>query len=215
MTTLLHSSTDLIETMRREIEDVRRHNAALQAQNDAYRYSHLGILSGPAVRYELAQLTEPCDLIAFDWRKLHEWNDILGRSPSNVFFGNLARADYAGVDRRHAARALDLRGQWDGDEILMAVDAGCGHGLFTRLLRELVTMNHEMSTSHRAAITQRTGGLIDGFCIAAVLVECSTRPLRDAERAIDATGVLKAGNVTGTRALSGARGTVLGRMVRG
>lgn len=187
---------------------------AQEARIAAYGTSHLGILSGPAVRYELAQLTAPCDLVAFDWRKLHEWNAILGYSASNVFLGRAARAGYAGADRRATARTLDLRGQYGGDEIVCAVDVGNGIGLLRRILREVAVMNQEMSDTHRAAIAQRTGGLIGGFAIAAVLVEGSTRPLNDTERAINATGQMKAGIATGARATSGARGSVLGRMER-
>lgn len=211
MTTFRHSTLSLTE-LTQLILDKERTIAVMEAKLAASWHSHLGILSGPAIRYELAHLTQPVDIVAFDWRKLHEWNDIMGYSPSNVFFGQAARVYYDGNDRRATERTVDLRGHWGGDEIIMAVNAGHGRGLLCRLLHEIALMNREMSRSHRAAIIHRTGGLIGGFAIAAVLVEGSTRPLEDATRAIDATGVLKAGIVTGCRATSGARGTVLGRL---
>jgi hypothetical protein len=196
------------------IADKERTIQALETQVAAYGRSHLGILSGAAIRYELAQLTGPVDLVVFDWRKQNEWNAILGWNPANVFLGRAARVDYAGVDRRHTTRQIDLRGQYGGDEVVMAVDVGCGLGLFQRLLREVAAMNKELSPLHRAEILARTGGLVCGFSVAAVLVEGSTHALRDAARAIDATGELKKGCVTGERATSGARGSVLGRMPR-
>lgn len=186
--------------------------AALEAQVKAYGTSHLGILSGPAIRYELAQLTQPVDLLCFDWRKLHEWNSLLGWDAANVSMSQAARTDYAGLDRRQVARTIDLRGQWAGDEIVIAVDRGQGFGLLMRLLRELVTMSAGLTPAQRAAIEDATGGLLSGFAVAAVLVSGSTDPLSDARRAIDMTGVLKHGTQTGERATSGARGTVIGRL---
>lgn len=207
-------STRTLYELTRLIAEKEHTIAVMQAKLAASWHSHLGILSGPAIRYELAQLDRPVDVLAFDWRKLHEWNEIMGYSPSNAFFGRAVRTYYEGPDRRTTPRALDLRGQWNGDEIVCAVDAGHGRGLLARLLAELAIMNREMSVSHRSAILRRTGGLIEGFAIAAVLIESSTHPLQDAARAVDATGTLKAGIVSGTRATSGARGTVLGRMER-
>jgi hypothetical protein len=178
----------------------------------AYSQSHLGILSGPAIRYELSRLMTPVDILAIDWRKLHEWNDLIGRKPANDAMSQAARVDYAGIDRRHTARRIDLRGQYDGDELVMAVDPGHGLGLLTRLLRELLAMNAALTAVQISAITARTGGLISGFAVAAVLIEGSRTPLLDAARAVAATGVLKAGLQTGARATSGARGTVIGRL---
>ena len=190
----------------------RQRIAELEQKLAAYGTSHLGILSGPAVRYELAQLCGPVDLVIFDWRKQNEWNAVLGWNPANVFLSQAARVDYAGIERRHAERTIDVRGQWGGDEVVIAVDAGQGRGLLIRLLRELVTMNAALTPAQVASIRTKTGGLISGFCVAAVLIESSTQPLEDATRAIDATGVLKAGHNTGCRATSGARGTVVARL---
>lgn len=180
----------------------------------AYGTSHLGILSGPAIRYELAQLTQPVDLLVFDWRKQNEWNAVLGWNPANAWLGHAARIDYAGIERRHTERTIDLRGQWGGDEIVMAVDVGHGKGLLARLLRELLAMNAALTPAQVEAIRAKTGNLISGFCVAAVLVEGSTRPLEDATRAVDATGALKAGRTTGCRATSGRPGTVVARLGR-
>lgn len=195
--------------------------AALRARVKVLSASHLGILSSAAIRLELAQLTTPVDLLVIDWRKLHEWNAMLTWDGANVAFGHAARVDYAGVDRRAVARgadrrltprAIDLRGQYGGDELVMAVDIGHGRPLLARLLRELIVMNAALTAAQVADISDRTGGLISGFCVAAILVEGSRHALLDAARAIDATGVLKAGVQTGSRASSGARGTVLGRI---
>lgn len=186
--------------------------AALEAQVAAYSHSHLGILSGSAIRYELAQLHTPVDLLVFDWRKLHDWNSILGWDNASVAMGQAARVDYAGLDRRHATRAIDLRGQYSGDELVLAVDVGDGLGLLRRLLRELVVLNAALTERQHAQIAAATGGTVNGFCVAAVLVEATRRPLLDAARAVDATGALKAGRMTGLRATSGARGTVLARL---
>jgi hypothetical protein len=186
--------------------------AELETKLAAYGTSHLGILSGPAIRYELSLLTTPVDLVIFDWRKQNEWNSILGWNPANIWLSQAARVDYAGIERRHATRSIDLRGQWGGDEIVIAVDTGHGRGLLTRLLRELVAMNAALTPAQVTAIRAKTGNLISGFCVAAVLVEASTHPLEDATRAIDATGALKAGRATGQRATSGVRGTVVARL---
>lgn len=190
--------------------------------------SHLGILSGPAIRYELGQLTESVDLIAIDWRKLHEWNDILGYDVSNVFLAEFAQTRH-GTDRRRVTRAknsrrparLDLRGQWGGDELLFAVSAGDGLGLLMRLLRALDTLSARLTSEQRQAIAERTGGLIDGFAIVAVLVPSSTdayhrnewgRDAGDSARAVAECGRLKAGRQTGERATSGAPGTIIGTL---
>lgn len=192
--------------------------AALEVQVKAYAHSHLQILSGPAIRYELAQLScgsdaPPCvDLLVFDWRKQNEWNSILGWDAANVPLSQAARVDYAGLDRRHATRRIDVRGQWGGDEIVIAVDTGDGRGLLRRLLCGVATMSQSLPAAHRAAIRQRTGNVISGFAVAAVLIEGSRRPLLDAARGVDATGGLKQGRQTGARASSGACGTVIGQL---
>jgi hypothetical protein len=190
----------------------QRSIAELEALVNAYGTSHLGILSGAAIRYELAQLHTPVDLLVYDWRKQNEWNSILGWDAGNAPMGQSARIDYAGIDRRHATRRIDLRGQYGGDEIVIACDVGDGRGLLLRLLRELITLNAGLSPAQHQAISDRTGGLITGFAVAAVLVEGSTHALLDAARAVDMTGVLKKGVQTGTRATSGAAGTIIGTL---
>lgn len=213
----------------------------LEALVKAYGTSHLGILSGPAIRHELSQLTTPVDILALDWRKLHEWNDLIGYAPSNDAMSQAARVDYAGIERRAydgperrerprpaapgerrlTRRVIDLRGQFGGDELVMAVDPGHGVGLLTRILRQLAEMNGAMPSETRADISARTGGLLSGFGIAAVLVTNSTdayhqdahgRDAGDVARAVAECGNLKRGIQTGERATSGARGTVIGRL---
>ncbi len=196
----------------RKLAGLRRKNTELRRQVEAYRYSHLGILSGPAIRYELAQIAEPVDLLMVDWRKLNTWNDVLGFNLANDFMGRAARVPWDGVDRRLVPRRIDLRGQYGGDELLFAVDVGCGGGLRGRFLAELDALTAELTAEQRARAELKTGGLIDCFCVAAVLIEGSTHPLADAARAIEQVGELKAGRITGNRDTSGARGTVLGEL---
>lgn len=181
--------------------------------------SHLGILSGPALRYELSLLDGPVDVLAIDWRKLHEWNDLLGYDVANTFLAQFAQTRQGRERRRfprvkHARRParLDIRGQWGGDELVFAVAPGDGLGLLLRLLRALDTLSAQLTPAQRQAIGDRTGGLLDGFAIAAVLVCGTSTPLTDARRAVDECGKLKAGRQTGDRATSGAAGTIIGTL---
>ncbi len=196
----------------RKLAGLRRKNAELKKQVEAYRWSHLGILSGAAIRHELSQISEPVDLLMVDWRKLNTWNDVLGFNLANDFMGRAARVPWDGVERRFVPRRIDLRGQYGGDEILFAVDTGCGRGIRARFLAELDALTAELTAEQRARAELKTGGLIDGFCVAAVLIEGSTQPLIDAARAIERVGELKAGRITGDRDTSGARGTVIGEL---
>jgi hypothetical protein len=191
----------------------------LLAYAQACSTSHLGILSGPALRYALARIDGPVDILAIDWRKLHEWNDLLGYDAANTFVAQFAQTRQ-GRERRHFPRVkharrparLDVRGQWGGDELVFAVAAGDGLGLLMRLLRALDVLTAQLSAAQRQAIADRTGGLLDGFAIVAVLITNSQAPLTDARRAVDECGRLKAGRQTGERATSGAAGTVIGTL---
>ncbi len=172
--------------------------------------SPLGILSGPAIRRALRQMPGPVDLIAFDFRKLHEWNDVLGYDVSSNYLAKFCQTRTR-TRRRGEARPLDVRGQWGGDEIVLAVAAGNGRGLLMRLVWALDTMTERLTDEQRTKITHNTGGLITGFAAVFVLVEGSGAPLVDAARAVSECGVLKSGGrQTGERATSGRPGTIIG-----
>lgn len=203
-------------------------------------YSHLGILSGPAIRRALRIETEairqgtakPMDIIASDYRKLHEWNEpsVLGYDLSNVYFAEFAQTR-GGRDRRQIERAApsrrptcrDLRGQWNGDELVFGVEAGQGIGLLMRFIHALDTLSERLTPAQRDAMRARTGGLFDGFAAVFVLIQNSTDVYRrnghvdegDAARAVAECGVLKSGNVTGARATSGRAGTIIGTLKAG
>lgn len=184
--------------------------------------SHLGMLSGPAIRRALRIETAVVDLIALDFRKLHEWNDIIGRERADTYLARLGQVRT--TDRpippgstprkaRQPGDARDLAGQYGGDELVLSVPAGDGWGLLARLVRTLNTMTLELSDAERAAIVMRTGGLLTGFAAVLVLVERSTRPFDDAARAVDECGILKRGGlITGNRASTGRPGTIVGTL---
>ena len=171
--------------------------------------SPLGILSGPAIRRALRTMPGPIDVIALDFRKLHEWNELLGYNVASEFLARFCQTR-SRARRRGDRRALDVRGQWGGDEIVIACAAGSGQGLLMRLVWALDRLSAQLTAGQRAAIAERTGGLIDGFAAVFVLVERSHAPLVDASRAVDECGVLKRGRQTGERAGSGATGTIIG-----
>lgn len=178
--------------------------AEKQAVIDELSISHLGILSPAAIRRELRLTHGPVDIIALDFRKLHELNELLGYDVANDYFGRFVRFRQ-GLD----GRQKDVRGQFGGDEIVMAVDRGCGFGLLNRLVNALDDLTNELPIETRDALRVRTGGLTDGFAAAIVLVSGSRQPLKDAERAIARCGELKKGAVTGNRATSGRPGTIV------
>jgi len=171
-------------------------------------YSHLGILSAAAIRRRLRMMHDAVDIIAIDWRKLHDWNELLGYDVANAYFGEFCCA------RRHDAtgRQPDTRGQWGGDEIVIACRAGDGQGLLFRLIQALDELSAELTPAQRAAMHTRTNGMIDGFCAVFCLIENSRYPLTDAARGIAECGELKKGNVTDYRSTSGKPGTIIGTL---
>lgn len=177
-----------------------------QAVIDELSVSHLGILSPAAIRRALRLMAGPVDLICIDFRKLHDLNDLLGYDVANVYFGRFART------RQHddTGRPADTRGQYGGDEIVIACAPGDGQGLLSRLVQALDELTQELTPAQRDAMAERTGGLIDGFCAAFVLIEGSHYPLIDATRGITQCGALKAGPVTQSRSTSGKAGTIIG-----
>jgi hypothetical protein len=186
-------------TLLARIKDLEMENAELSV-------SHLGILSPAAIRRSLRLMAGPVDLICLDFRKLHDLNDILGYDVANVYYGRFART------RQHdeTGRMADTRGQWGGDELVIACALGTGLGLLSRLVSALDELTGELTSEQRAAMFERTGGLIDGFAATFVLIEQSLHPLIDAARGITRCGELKKGNVTGCRSTSGKPGTIIG-----
>lgn len=183
-----------------------------QAEIDELSMSHLGILAPAAIRRALRLMTEPHDLICIDLRKLHDLNEVLGYDAANRYFGSFARTrmhDDAGF----APRSHDTRGQWGGDELIIACAVGDGLGLLMRLVEALDALTAELTVAERQAIAERTGGLVDGFAAVFVLIPNSTQLLCDATRGIDECGMLKQGNVTGCRSTSGKPGTIIGTLV--
>ncbi len=164
--------------------------------------SHLGILAPAAIRRALRLTLGPRDLICIDLRKLHDLNEVLGYDTANIYFGSFART------RIHD----DVRGQWGGDEVVIACALGDGLGLLTRLVTALDTLTAKLTPIQRQAIALRTGGLVAGLCAVFVLIENSTDLLPDATRGIDECGRLKKGNVTGRRSTSGKPGTIIGTL---
>lgn len=180
-----------------------------QAVIDELSMSHLGILAPAAIRRALRLMTEPCDLICIDLRKLHDLNEVLGYDVANRYFGVFART------RMHdepfvAPRPHDVRGQWGGDELVIACAVDDGMGLLMRLVAALDDLTAELTTAQRQAIAARTGGLVNGFSAVFVLIPNSTHPLCDAARGVTECGELKKGNVTGNRSTSGKPGTIIG-----
>lgn len=182
-----------------------------QSVIDELSMSHLGILAPAATRRALRLMTEPCDLICIDLRKLHDLNEVLGYDIANRYFGVFART------RMHdepciAPRPHDVRGQWGGDELVIACAVDDGLGLLMRLVAALDALTAELTPAQRHALAQRTGGLVSGFAAVFVLIPNSTRPLCDAARGIDECGALKKGSVTGNRSTSGKPGTIIGTL---
>ncbi len=167
-------------------------------------YSHLGILAPAAIRRALRLIDSPRDLICIDLRKLHDLNEVLGYDIVNIYFSQFA------CTRMHdATRDHDVRGQWGGDEIVIACQVGDGHGLLMRLVTALDALTAELTPAQRQAIALRTCGLVEGFCAVFVLIESSGDLLCDATRGIRECGELKKGNVTGSRSTSGKPGTII------
>jgi hypothetical protein len=177
----------------------------LESQLNRYKFSHLGILSGPAIRDALANLTGAWDIICLDIRKMHQLNEALTWSGANLHlvkpFVQTRRAD---------GRPVDIAGQWGGDEVVFAVPAGDGRGFVRRLLSAAQSLTDGLSREQRAFLRHQTGGLVDGLCVALVCVEGVDSDYLDVtEKALDLANVLKEGTATGERATSGAKGTIV------
>lgn len=166
----------------------------------ALRQSHLGVLSPAATRYELARERRCRDVIAIDIRKLHDLNAVLGWDRANSLV-----AQWISMARREG----DLWGQYGGDELVAVVPPGDGSGLLERLQANAQAVADQMTEETRATLWARTGGLVDGFCIAACLLEGAGDVRQATADALEAAQQLKVGRVTGERSTSGAVGTVV------
>ena len=159
----------------------------------------------------LRLIDRPRDLICIDLRKLHDLNEVLGYDAANIYFGSFARTRM----QDDPTRCHDTRGQWGGDEVVIACSVGDGIGLLMRLVTALDALTDELTPAQRQAIALRTGGLVEGFCAVFVLIGNSTQLLCDAKRGVDECGALKRGNVTGCRSTSGRPGTIIGTLMPG
>jgi hypothetical protein len=188
----------VLSTQQRRIKD-------LEAELNRYKYSHLGVLSQAAIRDAVANLSGAWDIICLDIRKMHELNSVLTWNGANLhLIAPLVQT------RQADGRAVDVSGQLGGDEILFAVPAGDGRGFVRRLLSTAQTLTDALSATQREDLVAQTGGLVDGLCVALVCVEgVSGDYLAAAEKGLDLANAMKSGAVTGERATSGVKGTIV------
>lgn len=174
--------------------------------------SNFDNLSPAALRWQLrlwSLFRRPCAIIALDIRKLHDLNAVLGYSTSNGLIRDLISARQH-QRSGHARRWLDLVGQWGGDELVMALADPRGRERVLRHLEaRLLELSARMTPEQRQALHDRTGGLVDGLHAAISIVPHTRDAYGAAGRAIDATGPMKEGRLTGERSTSGAVGTVM------
>lgn len=166
---------------------------------------HFGILAPAALRWQLrlySLLRKRCAVIAFDVRKMHDGNEVLGYSTMNALVGDLVRV------RLRPGRTLDVIGQYGGDEFGIVVsDPNAGEAVVRRLVTQMRAITTAMPAHQRQALYERTGGLVDGLHAAIVLIPHSRDAAADMKRAMDEAGRIKAGTVTGNRSTSGTAGT--------
>lgn len=167
--------------------------------------THFGVLSPPALRFRLwlwSVLRLRCAILAFDIRKMHDLNDILGYEHANALVAQLVQV------RLRPGRSRDIIGQYGGDEFAVIIrNPKAAHLVLERFLMQLERMRNDMPIEQRTALADRTNGLVDGLHAAVVLVT-ETHHARDAVKiAIDAVNCLKSGATTGSRSTSGAQGT--------
>lgn len=168
-------------------------------------------LSKAALRWHLiiwSWLRVPCAIIAVDFRKIHDINGLFGYATGSEMMQTLAAIrtkDKDGRKRRH-----DLIGQWGGDEHILALrDPGAWQLVLDRFYANLRAATERMTPEQRQELAYRTGGLVDGLHAAISVVPYTRDAYGAAVRAIDATGPLKEGRMTGERSTSGAVGTVI------
>lgn len=174
------------------------------------RQSHLGVLSPAAIRSELRKAQwwaclrrhQRYDVIAIDIRKMHQLNEVLGYDYANRMIQRWLTS---------TLRADDIAGQWGGDEIVLAPYSGQGDGVVKRLIDAAQNITNTMSEQERNELRIKTGGLVDGFHIAASMVYDTPYLYDAAVSALDDANRLKSGRETGDRATSGAVGTIINK----
>lgn len=166
---------------------------------------HFGILAPAALRWQLrlySLLRKRCAVIALDVRKMHDGNEVLGYSTMNAMVSDLVRV------RLRPGRTLDVIGQYGGDEFIAVIsDPSAGELVVSRLIGRMRELTAAMPAEKRAALAERTGGLVDGLHAAIALVPETRDAYRAAVQAVDKAGEIKAGTVTGNRSTSGTAGT--------
>lgn len=173
----------------------------------AYSTTHFGVLAPAAIRHALRRTRGLADYVVIDIRKLHTLNEVLGYTEASALVGRLTRI--LSDVRTQRGRAVDLAGQWGGDEFVYRLALGTGQGFLQRLLAQLDELTATLTPAQRSELARHTGGLVDGLCVAACLVEGASDPWRAIDHGIAVVTRLKAGRVTGERATSGAVGTVV------
>lgn len=174
--------------------------------------THFENLSPGALRWQLriwSLLRIPCAVIAIDIRKMHDLNSVLGYTNNNNFVRDLVSVRQH-RNWRHPWRWLDIIGQWSGgDEFITAIANPSALPLVLgRIDQRLIELTEQLSPEQRKSLYERTGGLVDGFHAAIVTIPYTRDAYGAAVRAINATGPLKDGVITGDRSTSGAVGTV-------
>lgn len=174
--------------------------------------SNFDNLSSAALRWQLrlwSLFRHPCAIIALDIRKLHDLNAVLGYSTSNGLIRDLISARQH-QRSGHARRWFDLVGQWGGDEVVVAVADPSGiDRVLQHLEARLVELSTRLTPEQRTALYDRTGGLVDGLHAAISVVKHTRDAYGTAVSAVNATGPLKEGRLTGERSTSGAVGTIM------
>jgi GGDEF domain-containing protein len=174
--------------------------------------SNFDNLSPAALRWQLRLWSiarRPCAIVALDIRKLHDLNAVLGYSTSNELIRDLISARQH-QRSGHARRWLDLVGQWGGDELVVALaDPSGRERVLQHMQARLTELSARLTVEQRQALYDRTGGLVDGLHAAISVVSYTHDAYGATVRAVDATGPLKEGRMTGARSTSGAVGTVM------
>ena len=169
--------------------------------------THLDNMAPAALRWQLriwSLLRRRCAIIALDVRKLHDLNALLGYSTANDLIRDLVSVRLL----RKLGRWLDLIGQWGGDEFVIALaNADAWPLVVERIQARLIEITAKLTPEQRAAIQERTGGLVDGLHAAISIIPLTRDAYGSAVAAVNATGPLKEGPQTGARSTSGAIGT--------
>lgn len=166
--------------------------------------SRLGVFSQTATRSYLKLLSVfrvPVSIVAYDIRKMHELNAVLGYSNSNILIARLTKI------RR---RKVDFIGQYGGDEFVVVSRPGVGSLIAKRIMDRAQEMSLEISQEQRDSLKQRTCGLMDGLYVSIAFTDVTRDALGTASLLVDETERLKEQGalMTGSRATSGNVGTL-------